>query len=108
MPARIAILRLALSGFLANGASMALAGPHDQPSPPRLERLPIAPPVVNAAPGTVPTPGEQIQLQLYRDLLQTRQRALEDRIGTENPLVGIEALRNQQKINRLNTVGPRQ
>jgi len=71
--------------------------------PGRIEGRPIAPPIVNAPHGTPLSSGDQIQLQLYRDLLQTRQRQLEDRGG---PFAGVEALRNQQNLNRLNMMGP--
>jgi hypothetical protein len=55
----------------------------------------------------VPNAGDQLQLQLYRDLLQTRQRRLEDRAGPQHPFAAIEALRNQQQLNHLNIMGPR-
>jgi hypothetical protein len=75
--------------------------------PPELLRRPIAPPIVSAPIGTMPNAGDQIQLQMYRDFLMTRQRQLEDRAGPQHPFAGIEALRNQQQLNRLNTIGPR-
>ena len=68
------------------------------------ERPIIAPPAVNAPPSAPLTPGDQLQMQLYRDQLQTRQRALEDRAGPTEPFAGIEALRNQQQLNRANSV----
>jgi hypothetical protein len=40
-------------------------------------------------------------MQLYRDELQTRERRLEDRGGTTSPFAGIEALRNQQRLNSI-------
>jgi hypothetical protein len=104
---------------LACGATIALAGAQDQPPPhhdrverevlppPQIERRPLRPPIVDAPSRTVPNAGDQLQLQLYRDLLQTRQRQLEDRAGPQHPFAGIEALRNQQQLNHLNIMGPR-
>src|SRR4051794_27054246 len=107
--------RLFVGALLAAWAAGAAADPGDPPHVPevargpqptqrllespigavpgRIEGRPIAPPIVNAPHGTPLSSGDQIQLQLYRDLLQTRQRQLEDRGG---PFAGVEALRNQQ------------
>jgi hypothetical protein len=63
--------------------------------PPPLPRAAMAPPPPRL------TPGDELLLQTYRAQLQTRQRQLEDRAGPTDPMAGIEALRNQQRLNRL-------
>jgi hypothetical protein len=64
-------------------------------------RAPPPPAAAQAPPPARLTPGDELLLQSYRAQLQTRQRQLEDRAGPQDPMAGIEALRNQQRLNRL-------
>jgi len=59
----------------------------------------IRPPAAGIFRSTPMSPGDQIQNQLFRDELQTRQRQLEDRGA------GVEALRNQRRLNSLGSLG---
>jgi hypothetical protein len=112
---------LAIAAILATWLAGASAGAQNEtPREPRVpeaeaavppvlrivppERRIIPPPALNAPPSTPLSPGDQLQMQLYRDELQTRQRRLEDRAGPTNPFAGIEALRNQQQLNRANNI----
>jgi hypothetical protein len=61
----------------------------------------VAPPTLGGSPSTPLSAGDQLQMQLYRDELQTRQRQLEDRGGTTSPFAGIQALHNQERLNAL-------
>jgi hypothetical protein len=65
------------------------------------ERRILPPPALGAPPSTSLSPGDQLQMQLYRDELQTRQRQFEDRGGTGSPLAGMRALHNEERLNAI-------
>ena len=60
----------------------------------------IVPPAAIGNPSTSLSAGDQLQMQLYRDELQTRQRQLEDRGGT-SPFSGVATLHNQERLNAI-------
>jgi hypothetical protein len=80
------------------------AGAQAQPLPDRARPL-GAPPFEASVPRAQLTPSEQVQMQGYRDALQTRERRLEDQAGSQNPGAEIGALHDQARLNQLNGIG---
>jgi hypothetical protein len=86
----------AVIGALATAAATA----HAQSIGPQFNPPQFNPPPPSMGPSlTGPSAGDQLQMQLNRDLLQTRERRLQDRGGSTSPSAGIPGARLQERLN---------
>jgi hypothetical protein len=95
------VLCLAVLAAFSAGAKAQPMSEHARPE----TRLNTPPSTLNMPSLGQPTPSQQLQMQGYRDELQTRQRQLENQAGPQNPGVEVDALHNQERLNQLNAFG---